>query len=104
MNVITRRFRGFERRYIRPLLQRLKGRRQQSSSTERSGEYDRLEELAVGLVRAELRRRRASPDPDSTALDAGVLDAGVLGAGGGPRDELTGLLKALLDTEQPPTA
>jgi hypothetical protein len=99
MNVITRRFRGFERRYIRPLLQRLKGRRQQSSSTERSGEYDRLEELAVGLVRAELRRRRASPDPDSTALDAGVL-----GAGGGPRDELTGLLKALLDTEQPPTA
>jgi hypothetical protein len=99
MNVITRRFRGFERRYIRPLLQRLKGRRQQSTSTDRSGEYDRLEELAVGLVRAELRRRRASPDPDSTALDAGVL-----GAGGGPHDELTGLLKALLDTEQPPTA
>jgi hypothetical protein len=99
MNVITRRFRGFERRYIRPLVQRLKGRRQQSTSTDRSEECDRLEELAVGLVRAELRRRRASPVSDSTALDtAASLSRGE------PGRELSGLLKALLDTDLPPTA
>ena len=98
MDVITRRLRGFERRYIRPLAQRLKGRRQASSPTDRSGECDRLEELAVALVRAELRRRRASADP------ATALDNAVLGAGGEPGDELTGLLRSLLDTDLPPTA
>ena len=99
MDVITRNLKGFERRYIRPLVRRLQGQEAQVTRDGWSAECDRLEELAVALVRAELRRHQALPAANSTGLEGSRA-----AADGEPADELPDLLKSLLDTDLPPTA
>lgn len=62
-------------------------------------ERDRLEELVVALARSELRRRQTA-----TPVEEHTADAVVMVAGHDRGDEISGLVRSLLDTDIPPTS
>lgn len=92
MNMLTHGLKRFERHWIRPLVRRVRSRSQRVDRADWPPECERLEELLVALLRAELRKRRtgrrdseAAPLPTYSQADRSA-------------DELDGLLAALLDT------
>jgi len=116
MNAIQARLREFERTILRPFVHRLKGRRPKvvveravaegpevpkspGCGEPQPQERDRLEELVVALARTELRRRQAATPGGEHSADAVVMVAGHE-----PGDEISGLLRSLLDTDIPPTS
>jgi len=92
MNMLTHGLKRFERHWIRPLVRRVRSRPQQVDRADWPPECDRLEELLVALLRAELRERRTGersseliPPPANSQKNRSA-------------DELDGLLEALLET------
>lgn len=100
MDIFTQGLKRLERHWIRPLVRRLRGLPSATEPTTRAAEADRLEELLVALLRADLRRQRTAGPGDDTALPTTPRPTGP------PANELDGLLTALLDTElaEPPEA
>lgn len=99
MKNLTEGLKRFERHWIRPLVRRLRGLPSTTEQAAWAAEADRLEELLVALLRADLRRKRMAGPDDATALPATPRPADPLPT------ELDGLLTALLDTElsEPPS-
>jgi hypothetical protein len=102
MNTVRAVLREFERRILRPCVHRLRGRRPEKVvvapevSAEQCRERDRLEELVVALARTELRRRQAAASGDACSSDDPAMVAGQE-----PSDQITGLLRSLLDVDLP---
>lgn len=93
MDFFTRGLKRFERHWIRPLARGIRGFPSKPGPTERRPEDERLEELLVALLRADLRRQRSALPDDNTLLPAAHRPAGQ------QANELDGLLTALLDME-----
>lgn len=92
MKMLTHGLKRFEKHWIRPLVRRVRSGPQQVDRADWPPECERLEELLVALLRAELRERRTgrraseiTPLPAHSQTNCSA-------------EELDGLLAALLDT------
>lgn len=92
MNMLMHGLKRFERHWIRPLFRRVRSGPQPVDRANWPPECERLEELLVALLRAELREQRTGRrDGEFALLTANSQTTR-------PADELDGLLAALLDT------